>query len=50
MSSNPTPRSIGFFFHNPMARIGIKLLTKAALCAATIALIAGMVAALFFRS
>lgn len=50
MSSNPISRGAGFFFQNPMARIGIKLLTKAALCAATVGLIAGMVAALFFRS
>ena len=30
--------------------LGIELLTKAALCAATIAAIAGVAAALFFRS
>ena len=30
--------------------IGIELLTKAALCAATVGAIAGMAAALFFRS
>ena len=50
MSSNPISRGTGFFFQNPMARIWIELLTKAALCAATVGLIAGMVAALFFRS
>ena len=50
MSSTPAPRSPGLFFQNPMARIAFELLTKAALCAATVGLIAGMVAALFFRS
>jgi hypothetical protein len=33
-----------------MGRIGIELLTRAALCAAGMALIAGMAAALFYRS
>jgi hypothetical protein len=37
-------------FNKRIGIIGIELLTKAALCAATIALIAGMAAAVFYRS
>ncbi|MBI2816169.1 MAG: hypothetical protein HYX72_04430 [Acidobacteria bacterium] len=33
-----------------MGKIGVELLTRAALCAASMALIAGMAAALFYRS
>ncbi|MBI4461144.1 MAG: hypothetical protein HY648_13945 [Acidobacteria bacterium] len=49
MSSTPTPRP-GLLLQNPLARIGIELLTKAALCAGIIGLVAGMVAALFFNA
>ena len=37
-------------FNKSMRIIAIELLTKAALCAAMIALIAGVAAAVFFRS
>jgi len=37
-------------FNKKMGMIGIELLTKAALCAATVGLIAGMAAALLFNS
>ncbi len=42
--------NINMNINKRMGIIGIELLTKAALCAATIALIAGMAAAVFFRS
>ena len=40
----------GIDYNKRIGIIGIELLTKAALCAATVGAIAGMAAALFFRS
>jgi hypothetical protein len=40
----------GMDYNKRIGIIGIELLTKAALCAATVGAIAGMAAALFFRS
>jgi hypothetical protein len=40
----------GMDYSKRIGIIGIELLTKAALCAATVGAIAGMAAALFFRS
>jgi hypothetical protein len=40
----------GMDYNKRIGLIGIELLTKAALCAATVGAIAGMAAALFFRS
>jgi hypothetical protein len=47
--SNDTA-SINMNLNRTMGKIWIELLTRAALCAASMALIAGMAAAVFYRS
>ena len=42
--------SVNLNFNKRMGIIGIELLTKAALCAATMALIAGLAAAVFYHA